>query len=143
LIDRQECLVWLLELVDRTKSWDDPSLDYSLPLVLQFLHEVVQSELISRKLAHTVAQRLMDMIQDNRVTNPDLLSEITSTANVKGSCAPISSSVAVLAATLSELSSCPYHRRTFLSFCCILQVRYIYDSLFTFHIIVISGILCI
>jgi hypothetical protein len=124
LMDRQECLTWILDLADRTRGWEDPAFDYVLPLILQFIREITLSELISRKLAYCISQRLSEMIIDNEVSPSSMLGDVPN----------VPASVPALAATLSELSSCPLHKRTFLSFCVILQVLLVHFSFIVIQI---------
>lgn len=55
LSDKNEYLNWVLELLDKSKSTnDDGMLRIFLPIVLQFMHDFVQSERLSRRLAYLV-----------------------------------------------------------------------------------------
>lgn len=64
LLDKNEYLNWVIELLDKIKSQpsDDGLLRIFLPIVLQFMHDFVQSERLSRRLAYLVAKRLTYLI---------------------------------------------------------------------------------
>lgn len=59
-MERIEFLNWILELLDKLKSsnHEDGMLRIILPLCLQYLDEFVQSELLSRRLAHLCCKKL-------------------------------------------------------------------------------------
>ena len=63
-MDRQDFLGWLLEMVEKCRGWEDPILRVVLPFALQYIHEFTQSELYSRKLTHTCALKLTQMVED-------------------------------------------------------------------------------
>lgn len=115
LLDRQEVLGWILELLERTKSQptDDGILRLFLPLALQYLDEFVQSQLLSRRLAHLCCKKLGFMLnnvaENNLATSPH--SEPVKTEQKEGEkekkdgIAPNP-----LQSTLLEYQNCPHHR---------------------------------
>ena len=112
LMDRQEVLTWILELLEKMRS-DDGILRLLLPLCLQNLEEFVQSELLSRRLAHLCCKKLGYMLNNvaetNLITSPQ--SETTKTETKENekekkeipACNPMQS-------TLLEYQNCPHPR---------------------------------
>lgn len=117
LLDRQEVLGWILELLEKTKSQpsDDGILRLFLPLALQYLDEFVQSELLSRRLAHLCCKKLGFMLnnvaESNLATSPH--SEIVKTEQKEGE-KEKKDGVALnpLQSTVLEYQNCPHHRDT-------------------------------
>ncbi|KAI5713129.1 hypothetical protein M8J76_012279 [Diaphorina citri] len=63
LIERQELLQWIIDLLEKLKSFstDDGILKLILPIALQYLDEFVQSELMSRRLAYLCSKKLSQL----------------------------------------------------------------------------------
>lgn len=115
LLDRQEVLGWILELLEKTKSQpsDDGILRLFLPLALQYLDEFVQSELLSRRLAHLCCKKLGFMLnnvaESNLATSPH--SEIVKTEQKEGE--KEKKDIVTpnpLQSTLLEYQNCPHHK---------------------------------
>ncbi|XP_058826167.1 mediator of RNA polymerase II transcription subunit 12 isoform X2 [Topomyia yanbarensis] len=65
LLDRAEFLNWVLDLLDKMKSSpssDDGILRIYLPLAMQYLSDIVQSERFSRRLAYAACKKLAHLI---------------------------------------------------------------------------------
>lgn len=64
LLERQEVLQWILDLLERLKSQniEDGLLRLLLSLTLQYLHEFVQSEQLSRRLVHLCARKISTLV---------------------------------------------------------------------------------
>lgn len=117
LLDRQEVLGWILELLEKTKSQpsDDGILRLFLPLALQYLDEFVQSELLSRRLAHLCCKKLGFMLnnvaESNLATSPH--SEIVKTEQKEGEKEKKDGVTPnPLQSTLLEYQNCPHHKDT-------------------------------
>lgn len=114
LMDRQEVLTWILELLEKIRSQpsDDGMLRLLLPLCLQYLEEFVQSELLSRRLAHFCCKKLGYMLNNvaetNLITSPQ--SE-TKTEQKDGEKEKKEVPTAnPMQSTLIEYQNCPHHR---------------------------------
>lgn len=115
LLDRQEVLSWILELLEKTKSLpsDDGILRLFLPLGLQYLDEFVQSELLSRRLAHLCCKKLGFMLnnvaENNLATSPH--SELVKSEQKEGEKEKKDGVMPnPLQSTLIEYQNCPHHR---------------------------------
>lgn len=64
LLDRQEILNWILELLEKMRSQpaDDGMLKLFIPLALQYMTDIVQSERLCRRLAYQVAKKMLHML---------------------------------------------------------------------------------
>jgi mediator of RNA polymerase II transcription subunit 12 len=67
LLDRHDFLSWLLDLLDKIKSADDIVIGIVVPLLLQYVEEFTQSELLSRKLAFHCAKKLSQLMADYNI----------------------------------------------------------------------------
>uniref|UniRef100_A0A8D9FIE5 Mediator of RNA polymerase II transcription subunit 12-like protein n=1 Tax=Cacopsylla melanoneura TaxID=428564 RepID=A0A8D9FIE5_9HEMI len=67
LIERQELLQWIIDLLEKLKSFslDDGILKLILPIALQYLDEFVQSELMSRRLAYLCCKKLAQLANNS------------------------------------------------------------------------------
>lgn len=129
LLERQEYLNWILELLDKMKTQpsDDGILKLFLPLALQFLDEFIQSELLSRRLAHLCAKKLSYMcnnIAESTLNLTSPQSDVNKTENQsvdkdKKDIVPVNP----IQMTFNEYMNCPHHRDIILELSCILQVR--------------------
>ncbi|EEC08725.1 thyroid hormone receptor-associated protein, putative [Ixodes scapularis] len=108
LLDHQDFLSWILELVEKTKTPDDPILKLVMPLTLQYVDEFARSELLSRRLAHHCCKKLSQLITDYNMASPRSQSP--------------PSSVGPLAASFAECLSCSHHRSIVLQLSAVLQV---------------------
>lgn len=113
-MDRQEVLNWIIELLEKLKSQpsDDGVLRTYLPVTLQYLDEFVQSELLSRRLAHFCTKKLGYMLtsvaEPNIITSPpsESKSEIKETDKEKKENLPPNP----VQNTMVEYQNCPHHR---------------------------------
>ncbi|XP_034934643.1 mediator of RNA polymerase II transcription subunit 12 [Chelonus insularis] len=128
LLDRQELLQWILDLLDklRTNPSDDGILKLLLPLVLQYLEEFVQSELLARKLAYLCCKKLAHMLSNvdtNIISqNPSILPPIRTEINgTKEPTAPQPIPNALTTA-FNDYLSCPHHRDVIYGLSVIIQV---------------------
>lgn len=62
LLDKQDFLNWLLDLIEKVKSADDPVMKVVVPLLLQYIDDLTESELCSRKLAYHCAVKLNQLL---------------------------------------------------------------------------------
>ncbi|ODN03528.1 Mediator of RNA polymerase II transcription subunit 12-like protein, partial [Orchesella cincta] len=106
LLDRYEWLVWIIDVCDKTKSIDDHAWKTLTPLLLSYLPDIAQSELLSRRIATSAAKKLSAMFTDQDFT---LLSPL-------GGCPP-SPPVGV-----TERLQCPTHRSTVFGLSSVIQV---------------------
>ncbi|KAJ8982058.1 hypothetical protein NQ317_001467 [Molorchus minor] len=125
LIDRQEVLGLIIEVLDKQKSQpsDDGVLRIFLPLTLQYVDEFVQSELLSRRLAHLCTKKLGYML--NNVAETNLITSPTSETKTepkegekekKDNMPPNP-----IQSTLMEYQNCPHHRDIVLQLSTIIQ----------------------
>ena len=71
LLDRQDFLEWIVDIVVRLRGNDqDCVLRVVLPLPLQYLDEITQSEYLSRKLAFYSARKISQLCHDNGYSSP-------------------------------------------------------------------------
>lgn len=63
MLERQDVLVWILDLLERSKSSsvEDGTFRLLIASTLQYLHEFVQSEQLSRRLVHFCARKLSNL----------------------------------------------------------------------------------
>lgn len=114
MIDRQEVLNWIIELLEKQKSQpnDDGILRIFLPLTLQYLDEFVQSELLSRRLAHFCTKKLGFMLssvpEQNIITSPPSESKSESKEPEKEKKEIIPNNP--VQSTMVEYQNCPHHR---------------------------------
>ncbi|CAL4069283.1 unnamed protein product, partial [Meganyctiphanes norvegica] len=146
LLDRQELLEWVVEMVVKWKGPEhDVVLRVVLPLPLQYLDEITQSEYLSRKLAYYSAQKLAQLCQDSGYSAPqpqspsnhvangmpvstssslDVQGQTGTSGSVGGSGGPqpaASSTINPLSATFQELMNCHQHRPVVLAMSCFIQ----------------------
>ena len=82
LLDRQELLEWVVDAFVRWRgSEHDVVLRVVLPLPLQYLDEITQSEYLSRKLAHYSAAKLTQLCHDSGYSSPRPQSPINPSSN--------------------------------------------------------------
>lgn len=116
LMDRQEVLHWILEHLEKMRSQpqDDGILKLHLPLVLQYLDEFVQSELLSRRLAYFCCKKLGYMLNNvaetNLVTSPPQNEAVKTEQKEPEKDKKEPPPVNPVNSTLSEYQSCPHHR---------------------------------
>ncbi|XP_055373234.1 mediator of RNA polymerase II transcription subunit 12 [Condylostylus longicornis] len=113
LLDRQEFLNWLLELLEKMKFQlnDDGFYKLILPFCLQYLPDFVQSERLSRKLAHVVGKKISNLL-NNAVENYNLI-------NMQNEMSP---GPDPLERALHEYMNCPHHKEILLYLSSIIQV---------------------
>ncbi|XP_037561633.2 mediator of RNA polymerase II transcription subunit 12-like protein [Dermacentor silvarum] len=127
LLDHQDFLNWVLELVEKTKSPDDPILKLVMPLTLQYVGEFSRSELLSRRLAYHCSKKLSQLVADYTVSSPRSQSPVTltatSTTNGGNTVSPVPNppSISPLAASFAECLSCSHHRSIVLQLSVVLQ----------------------
>lgn len=116
LMDRQEVLNWILDLLEKVKSQqpaDDGILKLYLPLVLQYLDEFVQSELLARRLTYLCCKKISYMLnnvaENNLITSPhsETKPEVKENEKDKKELLPNQNPIQN---TLLEYQNCPHHR---------------------------------
>ncbi|XP_066905955.1 mediator of RNA polymerase II transcription subunit 12 isoform X3 [Halyomorpha halys] len=122
LIDRQELLAWILDLVERYKNWapaDDGPLRLILPVVLQYLEEFTQNELMARKLAYFCSLRLSQLgtNQSGGGVSPN-----SPNHSLLGSMQNNNNSNNQAAITFNEYLNCPHHKDVVLALSVVIQV---------------------
>ena len=65
LLDRQEFLQWILEMVEKCRYADEPTMRLVLPVVLTYAKEFCQSELLCRKLAYQCARKVTYLVSES------------------------------------------------------------------------------
>lgn len=142
LLDRQELLLWILEVLDRMRTTpaDDGILKLLLPLALQYLEEFVQSELLSRRLAYLCCKKIahmcgnvdMSSVPQSPAAGALPLTETTNDNNAEKSEANCKDASAnpqqppafnPLTAVFNEYLKCPHHRDILYYLSVIIQVR--------------------
>jgi mediator of RNA polymerase II transcription subunit 12 len=63
-LDRYEWLIWLIDMCDKTKSVDDPTWKALIPVMLSYLPDIAQSELLARRLSTLSARKLSAIFID-------------------------------------------------------------------------------
>lgn len=103
LLDRFDWLQWVIDACDRARTLEDEGWKALVPLLLAFIPDIAQSELLARRLAHLACRRLSSLFADME--------------------APASFTAPVQPpATLIEHLHCPFHRSTILALVSALQV---------------------
>lgn len=64
LLDKHDFLIWLLDLFEKIKSPDDSVMKIIIPLLLQYVDDFTESEILSRKLAFQCTKKLNLLIND-------------------------------------------------------------------------------
>ncbi|KAL3207531.1 hypothetical protein MRX96_010016 [Rhipicephalus microplus] len=127
LLDHQDFLSWILELVEKTKTPDDPILKLVMPLTLQYVGEFSRSELLSRRLAYHCSKKLSQLVVDYTVSSSRSQSPVTTvnsvTTNGGNTVSPVPNppSISPLAASFAECLSCPHHRSIVLQLSVVVQ----------------------
>ena len=90
LLDKQDFLLWLLDLLEKIKSSDDSVMGIVVPLVLQYVDEFTHSEQLSRKLAHQCSKKINQLVSDYNFgqtseSSADPIKEETNNSNSKNS----------------------------------------------------------
>ncbi|XP_022706547.1 mediator of RNA polymerase II transcription subunit 12-like protein isoform X2 [Varroa jacobsoni] len=116
LLDQQDFLSWLLELIERTKGPDDPTLRITLLLVLQYTTDFVKNEILSRRLAYQCSKKIAHLVADFT------LKEGGAVAAAKREGSLTVEELSPLAQAFVEILSCPYHRTPFLTMCSIVEI---------------------
>ncbi|XP_014240194.1 mediator of RNA polymerase II transcription subunit 12 isoform X2 [Cimex lectularius] len=121
LLDRQEMLQWILEQLEKYKNWppaEDGPLRLVLPVVLQYLEEFVQNELLARKLAYICMGRLAQLCNNQTAGGVS-----PNSPNHNMVCTTQNNTVSNSAASvLKEYLNCPHHKDVVLSLSVIIQV---------------------
>ncbi|XP_023221820.1 mediator of RNA polymerase II transcription subunit 12-like protein [Centruroides sculpturatus] len=124
LLDRQDFLLWILELLEKTKCPDDPIMKLIMPLVLQYVDEFVHSELLSRRLAHHCARKLNQLISEYHANSSRCQSPLMNTSNgFSMSPTPTQTSFNPLTASIAEFLGCSHHRSIVLGLSAVIQIR--------------------
>lgn len=125
LMDRQEVLNWILDLLEKVKSQqpaDDGILKLYLPLMLQYLDEFVQSELLSRRLTYLCCKKISYMLnnvaENNLITSPHSETKPEPKENEKDK-KELLPNQNPIQSTLLEYQNCPHHRDISNLFCLI------------------------
>ena len=106
LLDRFDWLLWIITACDRAQTLEDGVWKALVPLLLSFIPDIAQSELLSRRLANLASRRLSVLFND--MESPSFSAPV-----VQGIQPP---------ATLLEHLHCPAHRSTVLALVSALQV---------------------
>lgn len=130
LLDKNEFLHWLLDMLEKIKSPEDMMLRILLPIIHQYIDELTQSELLSRRLAYYVCKKIGQMINDytpnhsNEVQpqSPAEKSNVNQKAKPNAHHGSESSYLQNLAAAFRELLLCHHHKGIFLMFNSIIQI---------------------
>lgn len=123
LLDRQDFLLWILELLEKTKCPDDPIMKLIMPLVLQYVDEFVHSELLSRRLAHHCAKKLNQLISEYHANSSRCQSPLmNTTSGFSMSPTPTQTSFNPLTASIVEFLGCSHHRSIVLGLSAVIQV---------------------
>jgi mediator of RNA polymerase II transcription subunit 12 len=137
LLDKNEFLYWLIDLIEKVKSPEEIMLRILLPIILQYIDELTQSELLSRRLAYYVCKKIGQLVNDytpgqSNGTASSPSSPVDKTkADQKGGNKMSSTglhhnsenSYALhLAAAFRELLTCHHHKSIFLMFGSIVQI---------------------
>ncbi|KAK6194758.1 hypothetical protein SNE40_000324 [Patella caerulea] len=123
LLDRHEYLSWLVDLFEKMKQPDDTVLKLIIAQVLQYMDEMTNSALLSRKLAFVCAKKISFLCSETGTTSPRTQSPMLTT-NSNGNITTTSNNQAYtnpIAAMFAEYSSCPQHRTIILNLSAILQ----------------------
>ncbi|RXG58705.1 Mediator of RNA polymerase II transcription subunit 12 [Armadillidium vulgare] len=126
LLDRQEFLDWIVDAVVRLRQPEqDCLLRVVLPLVLQYLDEITQSEFHSRKLSYYSAQKIKQLCQESNTSEPAATHPTSPATNQSNSLNASSSqsntSAPAGATSLQDLLSCHQHRPILLALSCFIQ----------------------
>ncbi|CAH0557477.1 unnamed protein product [Brassicogethes aeneus] len=125
LMDRQEVLTWIIELLEKNKapSNDDGLLRIYLNIVLQYLDEFVQSELLSRRLSLCCAKKLGDMlnINDNNLITSPASETIKTEPKEADKDKKEAAGANPVQLSLMEYQNCPHHRDIVLQLSMIIQ----------------------
>ncbi|XP_028966939.1 mediator of RNA polymerase II transcription subunit 12-like protein [Galendromus occidentalis] len=116
LLDQQDFLVWSLELVERTKGPDDPTLRITLPLIMQYSTDFAKNEMLSRRLIYQCCKKVAQLVTD--FTPKD----VGSVPKVKENNSNTEQELSPLSQAFVEIMSCSYHRNTFLNICALIQM---------------------
>jgi len=131
LLDRQDCLQSILDIVEKTKSPDEPLFRLLMPTLLRYCPEFSKSVLLARKMAYQCAKKITHLVLEtdafmsahtpsNNTTNNSNDNSATSpskTATIPGTNQPLPP---VLSA-LIELQNDPYNRMIILTLSSLLQ----------------------
>lgn len=105
-MDRYEWLLWVIDMCDKTKSIDDYAWKPLIPLLLAYLPDIAQSELLSRRITTSAAKKLSAMFTDQDFI---LLS-------------PLGGNPPSPPVGLTERLQCPTHRSTIFGLSSVIQV---------------------
>lgn len=150
LLDKQDFLNWLLDLIEKVKSADDPVMKIVVPLMLQYVDDLTESELCSRKLAYHCAIKLNQLLSSYNtsglggnasisspasnekdslpLTNGTLTSELCSSQQISNGNSNQNAdlkglaSIEPLIVSFRDLLTCPHHRTIALGLSAIIQV---------------------
>lgn len=138
LLDRHEFLNWVLDLLDRIRSQpgDDGLLKLFLPMTLQYMSDVVQSERLSRRLAFLVCKKLSHVIntalESKELQGPTNLEQLLNNGpdNNNDACLTdanndrkmVVDSKNAIETLLHEYLTCPHHRDIVMQLGTILQI---------------------
>lgn len=120
LLDKHEYLSWILDLLDKIKSMEDPMLKFILPLVMSFIDEFTKSEYLSRRLSHYACKKINLQLADhlnNHIHNQSQANSPSKSSNDKNA-----SSTNPLAAAFKDLLSCGHHKYVVLTLSAIIQI---------------------
>lgn len=132
LLDRQEFLLWLLDLLDKSKNADDLLLKFLIPLLLRYVDHLVLSQTLARNLAQVCSRKLStlysaaeQMQSEQQGSNNTSKTGSTSVPSPVSSVTTDSSSLTVVNPSqlpvLSQYKTCPQHHALVLALSSVLQ----------------------
>ncbi|XP_070173165.1 mediator of RNA polymerase II transcription subunit 12-like protein isoform X2 [Littorina saxatilis] len=124
LFDRNETMMWLVELLEKMRNADDTVLKLLLYQIDSYIDEITLSALLSRRLAYFCCKYLQQMCADAGSMSPRTQSPMV-TANASGAMTTTSNNqyhpTHPFAAVFVEYRSCPQHRSIIMKLCGIIQ----------------------
>lgn len=123
LLDRHDFLTWLLDLFEKIKSPDDWVMGVVISLLLQYVEDFTQSEVLSRKLASHCARKLSQLLSDcTNGVNGEVQSVENNQSNGVNPANGTQNASNLLIANFTELLSCNHHRNVVLGLSAIIQI---------------------
>ena len=131
LLDKHDFLTWLLDLFEKIKSPDDSVMKIIIPLLLQYVDDFTESEILSRKLAFQCTKKLNLLINDftNFQNNPNENNKTSVSSPEDNENTKLnnmnnenSSASDPLISCFSQLLNCTLHRSVVLGLSSIIQI---------------------
>ena len=123
LLDKTELLQWILDLLDKMRSQpiEDGILKLYLPLALQYMHDFVQSERYSRRLAFSVCKKLANLLNNMVDYQASVAAQEVKEENLDGDIR-MEKKMSPYEKALHEFLGCGQHRDSIMQLSAILQV---------------------